>query len=709
MVDTVASPGFQLTNALLLSSKTAFVGPLTERHGATPESPAGSSRGKVIDPKTRLGMVLGRFPSIRECNWRALQELINFEKQFPGDGEADYRNTIKPLREMMEKDTCELLTVHVGRRIREIGDQSDRALQASFDSSLGEPATSWSDDEIDVVAKRFDDAIEALREMIEYGDLLVDPQTPQTNSEGSRQLTAKDIESSRFLFIMYQSMRAFLESSKVVKYIDSLKVDEGVKKNALRVDLAVRTAAAKVALTVVNDEAKASASMDEKNLTLVAYAKGYLDLARECHWLAERFPKRHAQTLQNLGEILSGAGESVLKEVEYRGKDRAPEFNWRAVIDELLDAEPVSRDAPDFDDEDRAEEKSLDADEAGPSHEESEEAGLGESVEDVASAPLALSLEEEKTLAALPQEADRIREEKLGRIKASIDKTIRRLERIERSLEKKKEALEQIKQSFNRGANIRYLAWDLEDAPKKAANLAEQAQRKASIIVDKLKVMEELSAIAGETGQASPIAEYAEKAAEYENLQQHYESEAKALKLATTKAFLGIESVRKSNAAKRLLTELMDLETGPESLHVTACRTLPKCPPAKNRFGILETEESRPLYDHVVEFRVGMEKVPEFVVHFHFRRPDATSQTPDYYMKNVEIHDWNVQAVQKQETVEKIRGRQLEGGKKVLAALGAAWEKTLEMDRRGKEIAQGAPAIAPSASLRKHKGKGKRR
>jgi hypothetical protein len=147
---------------------------------------------------------------------------------------------------------------------------------------------------------------------------------------------------------------------------------------------------------------------------------------------------------------------------------------------------------------------------------------------------------------------------------------------------------------------------------------------------------------------------------------------------------------------------------------VTACRALPHCPKAKNEFGILEeTKDGQLLYDHVVEFRVALENVPEFVVHFHFRHVLETVKTPDYYAEKMEVHDWNVQASQKQEGEEKRRTPQLEDGQKVLMALKAGWKKSLEINR-GKT--QGAPSasatqttVASAAPSGKKKNKGKAR
>jgi hypothetical protein len=151
------------------------------------------------------------------------------------------------------------------------------------------------------------------------------------------------------------------------------------------------------------------------------------------------------------------------------------------------------------------------------------------------------------------------------------------------------------------------------------------------------------------------------------------------------------------------LIKLIELEKDSESIKVTRCKTLPHCPQAKNKFGIWEMKEGLPLYDHVVEFRVELDKGPEFAVHFHFQAASETGKTADYYVDRMDIYDWNVQALQKQEMEEKIRTPQREGGKKVLVALHQGWKRSLEINRVSqKEIAAGAsatPGLTASASL----------
>jgi hypothetical protein len=701
---------FQHYKARVVAYKAVLVDSLESRREAVATSAASGSDRKIIRSKERLDKLAEKCPSVTEAYWDSLKEVINYGKRFVNDESKEaghYREWTREWRQDAEDDMFSRLGVHLNEQMDAVN-EAEHCVNDSHYFPGSDSAKGLSNEEIANTAKLFDYAIESIRNLIEYAELLSDPQTPQMDPDRPlRRAVAEQQEENLDLLISFQSTRAFWESVKLTKYIDSLRVSEDIKKNVLRIDKAIRELLCSIADCYpdsFNMERPPLPPGSERNRMLLFLAKSYEYLAGECHWLAQSFPKKHAQTLSKLGELLSSAGEGLFKELDRKGlQNVAPEAECKAFIDNLLGGEPLGPEERDFDEEARGEETLVDAGQAGSSQAE-QEAALGPSVS---------GAKEERTIAARVREVDRIREEKARQLKA-VNKDKRSLEKIEQKLGEKKDEIEQIKHSLSQGAHIRYLAWDLESAPKEAAKFAQRAHGTASRIADKLKALEEISISAGaisEERHRDEIAEYVEKAGEYEELRKQRESEVKVLRMAKTKAFLGIEGMRKSSAAKRLLIELIEQERGAESLNVTTCKTLPKYPQAKNRFGILETKDGQPLYDHVVEFRIGMEKVPEFLVHFHFRHPLASGKTPDYYMEKMEIHDWNVQGVQKQEAEEKVRSRQLEGGKKVLTALHDAWKKSLEMNRGKKqEIASGestGSASAAPAPLAGKRGKGK--
>jgi hypothetical protein len=735
-------PEFQLGQAMVVFQRSALADKLWERYDDAAKIASNTSNKKNILLKDRLGKLKEKFPSLQTCFWDAMKELINYEKRFSNDpSSANFRDVVRVMRKRTEDDMLSSLQHELSHSI-----QSTRAhpycLRAPAHSTSIEFAKSLAEEGITESVTLLDKAVRSVREFVDYAELLSDPQTLQVDPDTERVRVSSDQhELNLNLLTAYQAKLAFWHSTELVKRVDFSMMNEEVKNNLLLIDKATRRLTTQVILSYpeiinINDQRHPSLSGSAREKRLSILEKCYEFLGCECHRLTGGVSKKNAETLSKLGDALSGAGESIAKELDITGQRILfLESDVRKFIDALFDVKKEQ----DIDDKTRGEETSLDIDDEGPSHRSVEDISLDEAASleesldrqerrterepmtdqagrdiDSGSVP---SIKEERTIARLAHEVQNNKDEKeRRRRKANEEK--KSLEKIEQRLAERIEKLDRIKQAFKEGAHIRYLAWDLENAPEEAARLAQLAQRKALNLAVKLAELEEWAISKGAVSEEShrnEISEYERKADEYEEVKTRCDSDAKALRIASIKASLGIEAVRKSNAAKRLLTELVDLEKGPETLKVTMCKTLPKYPQAKNQFGILETKDGQPIYDHVVEFRVGLEKVPEFLVHFHFRHPLAAGKTPDYYVEKMEIHDWNVQAAQKQETEEKVRFRQLEAGKKVISALQNAWKKSLEVNRGNKkDIAAGAVAtpgstVSASSSGKQKKKKGKAR
>jgi hypothetical protein len=709
---------FQCLKAMTMMKKSLLIDSLAERYDAVEQLAANTSDRKIIQLKDRIGRLMDKYPSPHKCFWDAIKESFNYEKRFSNDDSAaHHRNALREIRETWEGSTYDRLYTQLTQCTNEIN-MNQYCLPVPARSITREHATRLSDEDIVNNTKLLDNAIKGIRNIIEYIELLSDSQTPKTNPDKDwAEISRAKHEYSLNLLTAFQAMLAFWQSTEFVKRIDTLRVNEDVKKNALRIDKAARELARGIIDCYPNvvrlENTPQLFSEPERNLLLSLLAKSHEFIAGECHRLTGSLPKKHSETLIKLGDALSGVGESISKELELKGlRILLSDSEIKEFIDNLFDAESIWPQEEDIDEVASFDER-VDNQLTGAEHEvRTDTAGR-----EITFGSSALSAKEERVIARLVQEADGNKKEKSQQIKG-ISEDKRKLEKIEQKLAENREKVERIKQALKEGAETRYLAWDLENVPKKAARFAQLAQKKTLSIAAKLEALEEFSLSKGAVSDdehRSQISEYARKAVEYGKLEKQCRSDGKELQIASIKASLGIEAVRKSNAAKRLLIELADLEKDPESLNVTACKTLPHCPQAKNQFGILETEKGQPLYDHVVEFRVELENVPAFVVHFHFRHPLETGKAPDYYVEKMEIHDWNVQALQKQESEERIRSRQVEGGKNVLVALNEAWRKSLEINKGKKEIAPrtsttpASAASAPPSGKQKNKGKARRR
>jgi hypothetical protein len=728
----VMGPIFQCQKALASSQKWLLTRSLWERSDAAPAIAANTSRSRVIPLKDRLDKLKKKFPSPAQCFSEAIKETINYEKQFPNDdSSAGSRVKLKQLRQSGQDAAFNELAAEQRGWMKEVDAKQD-CLVALLYSADRELAIQFSDEEVLTYIEVLDKTVKSTRDVAEYVELLVDPQTTPLNPAQTEAARYKrNLEICLPTLTVFQAALAFWQSTKLVKPIDPLTANDDVKTNILRIDAATR----KLTDGLINcypdiipNEHRTTPSGSERERRLTFLAKGYEFIACECHRLTGDLSKRSSEGLLTLGETLSGVGESLSKELKSKGVQVVfAESEIEEFIDRLFEAENIGLDEEDIEEKALGDERSaeeLGEDEVGSLDEsvDSQKRGAAhvvttdQSGQETASRSPALSAKDERVTARLVQEVDSHQKEKARRLKA-IEKDKRQLEKVEQKLDVGLEKLERIKQALKTDAPIQYLTYDLKNAPKMTVKHARRAQVKASNIAAKLEAFEEFSLSKGavsEEAHRNEISEYAAKAVEYERLEKQCRSDGEELQIAGIKASLAIEAVRKSNAAKRLLAELVDAEKDPASLRVTACRALPYCPKAKNEFGILEeTKDGQPLYDHVVEFRVALESVPEFVVHFHFRHVLETAKTPDYYAEKMEVHDWNVQASQKQEGEEKRRTRQLEGGQKVLMALKAGWKKSLEINR-GKT--QGAPSasatqttVASAAPSGKKKNKGKAR
>jgi hypothetical protein len=510
---------FQFLRTTIIADKATLAASLAIRYDAIARSDAGSYRGKTAGLMDRLAKQLEKFPDRRKGYWISLKEMINYEKRFSDDSHALYRDNVRGVRQKLQDMVLESLQTRLEERVEDINEAAN-CLSAPHDSTDSGSVKHLSDEDIANNGELLDDAIESVRDIIAYAELLSDSQTPQIDPDGElRKTIDEEHEGHLNLLTALQSTRAFWESAKLVKRIDSLKISEDIKKNVSRLYEATRELTWRIAGCyphILSDEGQAPPPGDERNKMLLFLAKSYEHLAGECHWLAESFPKRQAETFSKLGENLSGAAEGLFKELDLNQlRSVASESECKAFIDDLLgasreDAEERNVDDKAKDEEEYVGEQSMDV--RAPSPSEAKQA--------TASAPSLASEMEGKKVAALIQEVNRTREEKARQIKA-INEDKRNLEKIEQKLDERMQEIERIKRSLSQGAHIQYLAWDLENAPTKAARLAQLAQRRTLGILDKLKTLEEISISAGAVSDErhrDDMAEYAEKAAEYEKL-----------------------------------------------------------------------------------------------------------------------------------------------------------------------------------------------
>jgi hypothetical protein len=688
---------FQWLRIEMMGRKAALLGSLSRRYERVTHSAAHTSDKNTIELKNFLGKLVEKYPLEPEHFSSAIKEAINYEKRFSKDGlTAQQQNRIREFRIKMEGPAARRLLVRLQESVQALNENPRCRLLPRKVSR--EYLDGLSDEDIDSALELLGNAMQSALGVIEFTELLTDPQTPPVDSGPDTKAIAGEGYRVNLNYLTgFYAHLGFLEAAKLVKQLGASIVLDDIGKNILRIDKAVRELAARFFDSHPNtfigvDDQIVDPPESERPEKLLLLAKGYEFIARECHLLAGDLSDSRSHALLRLGDRLNGIGECISKELEFMGmRPSLSKFESKQFIASLFDAGQEDEDV-----EEHARDGDISADaanETAPSAPEENVHG---------SEAASLDEKEHTTTARRVQERDSISVEKSRRVKA-INKDKRELKKIEQKLAKKTGEMEQIKQALEKSSHSRYLTWDIEDAPKKAVKFAQLVQRKALNIAAGLESLEEYSPSKGavlDEAQRNDIDEYKKKAADHAELEKRLGGDGRALQIAGIQASLAVEAIRKSNAAKRLLIELVDLEKDLAPLTVTACKILPHYPQAKNRFGILETKDGQLLYDHVVEFRVALKKAPEFLVHFHFRLPLEKGKSSDHYME-MEIHDWNVQAAQKQGTEEKLRARQLEGGKKVLTALAAAWKKTLEVEKSRKATAQAAASSKP----RKSKGK----
>jgi hypothetical protein len=711
-------PSFQYSKVAAAGGKALLINALFKRYEAVAANAARTSDRKISQSKDRLRKLAEKHSSAHEYFSDVIKECINYEKRFSIDGSsAGYIDTIRRMRATWEEEATLGLDDDLMQCIEKIN-QTPLCLGVCFFTDR-EKAPTPTDEEFVENINLLNNVIKCLHNLNEYMELLADPQTPRiAPTDSEKMLARKEAHKERLnLLAGFQTTLAYWRAMKLVKFADALGVNENVKKNIFRIEEAARklTSAATRCYSVFEvkdkDDNRLMLSESARNALLPILWKSYEYIACECQRMTAAFPKKIlSDILIQLGDALSKAGEGIFKEVDRIGLPTSvSDSEVKPFIDELFGIEHAGQEE-DVDHE-ALEAASLHEVRDYRKTEAAHEIKTDEAEQEIASGASALGNKEEKIIASLIQELDSKEREKAQQIKV-INEERRNLEKIEQKLEDKIEEVERIKQAFKEGAHIRYLAWDLESAPEKAVKLAHFAKRKALSIAARLEALEEFSISKGavsEEEHRSQISEFAGRARKYEALEQQCRSDGKELQIEGIKAALGIEAVRKSNAAKRLLIELVDLEKDSASLIVTKCKALPHCPPAKNQFGVLEMKEGRLLYDHVVEFRVELENILEFVVHFHFRHSLEAGKSPEYYVKNMEVHDWNVQASQKQGDEEKVRSHHLEGGQKVLVALFDGWKKTLEINRgKKKETAPKTSAVPASTASVSPVGKQKK-
>jgi hypothetical protein len=732
--EKATSPTFQYYKSMTAWQKAQLIDSLWKRHEAVMQALGNTSDPKNTQLEDRLRKQKALFPPPYKCFYEVVKETINYEKQFSSDSSTDvakFRDTLAQRRRTGETEAAAWSTKDVRKTGGEIN-ENPHAVPIPLLPMGRQSAAALPNEAIDQCIELFDNSARYLRAAVEHDELLLDPDTPPTYKPGAEgeskerlfeRLVKGRHEAVLGNFISNQALGAFWQLTKLVKHIDALKEDHGIKRNVARIN----EAAHQLVSQIIAIDPAGTVMRIQELAAIAKIAKTCAVVTCECDRLTGGLPKRHSAMLMKLGETLSEVEEGIVKILKLKDAlTLVPESESEEFIAQLFGAQDEVAEESWIDDEARAEE--------GPSHKAPEEvskveaANLGDSGDtsergeekkeksdaaerEVGSSPPPLDEGTPTETARPAEEADSEKIEEARRRKA-IDEETRKLQKIERKLEQWIEEVQRIKQAFNEGGSIRYLAWDLENAPKTAVKYACIAQEKTSRIAAGLTSLAELPGVKGGASEAAyekELSQHQGKADKYEALRKQYESESKALQIAAKKASLAIESVRKSNAAKRLLTELVELEKDPESFNVTACKVLPHCPPAKNRFGILEMKEGRQLYDHVLAFRVELENAPEFLVHFHFRHPLKTGKSPEHYVEKMEVHDWNVQAPNKQETEVKVRSRQPEEGQKVLAALHVAWKKKLEINRGKKTEIPVSSSVAPVRAGDQKKGKGRRR
>jgi len=680
-----------------------------------------------LDP---LGLFKEKNPSPAQGFGAFIKESINYEMRFHGNIEDGPRDYLKMVQ-----------TQSVGSLFQSLDDAQLAALKKMNENKkINElltptPKPTASDEEMAEFTDTLNDAIECTREIINYTDMLADPEYDAIAQKilNDRKLDgAYEGDLNRITY--FQAMLVAWECAKLINAVESVDVEQEVNAKIIRLDMAVRRLNRDLVECYANtislhgEMPRLVLPEQIREARLRNLAKGYEVVATEFQRMTGMVPNELSQMLSGIGNTLSGVGNSICDELGRKNlrvslsEDESNEFIAALFMVEeaSVDIEDADVDLPSRDDDstqsiDDADPRYLtasdgltdedassiyfsDDDDRSSQQGEVDESEVSRSVASEQSVP---SEREIRKIAKLTEEVEAAQRRRARLIKEK-NKAIKAFETAETSFLEQSKKVEKIKLAFEAGKYTKYLDWDLENIPKTAVNIARNAQSEAQAVVDVINQLEELSLSLGAATTVEHDDErtrYADKVVEYETQEAKLRNDGKTWLVAGIKESLCVEAVRKSNAGKTLLTQLADA-VGAEGFGMVECETLPECRRARNRWGILATPKGEaPMRDHVVEFLVQLDGVPEFLVHFHFRSELRTSRPPDYYFQNKNVHDWNVQATQGhleqnpgQETEAGFRYSRTDAGTRVFNVLMAAWKKTLDIKNEQQIVAgRGSP------------------